>query len=131
MRLPYTLPSRAMLAVVSVFRTSLVAVPAFSRVDPVRTSGPGAGEIMTSTALRPRRGDASRALDARGDGSRLELHVTSTVLAPTPRAAASALFTNGVTPLADTPTTTSPAPARARIARAPARASSSAPSRER
>src|SRR5215471_10499889 len=106
MRLPYTLPSRAMLAVVSVLRTSLVAVPAFSRVDPARTSGPGAGEITTS-ALRPRRGDRSRALDARGDDARRELHVTSTVLAPTPGAAASAARTNGVTPLADTPTTTS------------------------
>src|SRR2546429_46103 len=41
-----------MLAVVSVLRTSLVAVPALSRVEPASTSGPGAG--ATSTSARPR-----------------------------------------------------------------------------
>src|SRR5215470_8711021 len=127
MRLPYTLPSRAMLAVVSVLRTSLVAVPAFRRVDPARTSGPGVGEMTTSTEPRA---FGLTALAERRDGAPAELQVTSTVLAPARRAAASAPLTNGVTPLAETPTTTSPAPARARTARAPARASSSAPSRE-
>src|SRR2546430_2131769 len=39
-----------MLAVVSVLRTSFVAVPAFSRVEPARTSGPVAGAMT-----RPRR----------------------------------------------------------------------------
>src|SRR5207245_11099269 len=103
-----------MLAVVSVLSTSLVAVPALSRVEPARTSGPGAG-AMTTFALTPR----------------ARLHVTITVRAPARRAAASPPRTNGVTPLADTPTTTSPARARARTARAPARASSPDPSRER
>src|SRR5207249_11825627 len=37
-----------MAAVVSVLRTSLVAVPALSRVEPASTSGPGAGAMMTS-----------------------------------------------------------------------------------
>src|SRR6267142_1261288 len=81
-----------MLAVVSVLSTSLVAVPALSRVEPARTSGPGAG-AMTTFALTPR----------------ARLHVTITVRAPARRAAASPPRTNRVTPLADTPTTTSPA----------------------
>src|SRR5262245_2814602 len=128
MRLPYTLPSRAMLAVVSVLRTSLVAVPALSRVEPARTSGPGAGEMTTSIEPRARSAEDWRLREGRRDEAPVELHVTSTVLAPARRAAASAALTKGVTPLADTPTTTSPAPARARTARAPARVSSSAPS---
>lgn len=37
-----------MTPVESMFRTSLVAVPAFMRVDPVRTSGPVAGVIAIS-----------------------------------------------------------------------------------
>src|SRR2546426_554145 len=41
-----------MLAVVSVLRTSLVAVPALSRVEPASTSGPGAGRTSTSARLR-------------------------------------------------------------------------------
>ena len=36
-----------MLAVVKVFRTSLVAVPALSRVDGATTSGPVAGAMRT------------------------------------------------------------------------------------
>src|SRR6267143_1433667 len=60
-----------MLAVVSVLSTSLVAVPALSRVEPARTSGPGAG-AMTTFALTPR----------------ARLHVTITVRAPARRAAA-------------------------------------------
>src|SRR5438874_2369351 len=84
-----------MLAVVSVLSTSLVAVPALSRVEPARTSGPGAG-AMTTFALTPR----------------ARLHVTITVRAPARRAAASPPRTSGVTPRADTPPTTSPARAR-------------------
>jgi len=115
-RLPCTRPSRLMLAVVSVFRTSFVAVPALSRVEPASTSGPGVGAITT---LAP----TPRALAG--------LHTTTIVATPRRRPAASAPRTNGVTPLADTPTTTSPRRTRRRTARAPARASSSAPSRER
>ena len=107
-----------MLAVVRVLSTSLVAVPALSRVEPASTSGPGARAI-TSGARR------ARARSAAG------LHATSTVRAPRRRASASAPRTNGVTPLAETPTTTSPARTRPRTARAAARASSSAPSRAR
>src|SRR5947207_12777067 len=84
-----------MLAVVSVLRTSLVAVPALSRVEPASTSGPVAGATTTS-AREPR--------------AVVGLHATSTVRAPRRRAAASAARTNGVTPLAETPTTASPAP---------------------
>src|SRR3989442_986406 len=96
-----------MVAVVRVLRTSFVAVPALSRVEPASTSGPGAGAMTTSAR-------ASRV----GGG----LQATSTVRAPRRRAVASAARTNGVTPLAETPTTTSPgrtraAPARWRAAR--------------
>src|SRR5262245_42145223 len=94
-----------MLAVVSVLSTSLVAVPALRRVDPATTSGPGS----SATVIVPR-GTPSRA--ARG------LHATSTVAAPARRAAASAPRTNGVTALAETPTTASPSRTRARTARA-------------
>ncbi len=48
MRLPYTLPSRAKAAVVSVLSVSLVAVPALSRVDPASTSGPTSSAITTA-----------------------------------------------------------------------------------
>src|SRR5437660_5252647 len=101
-----------MLAVVSVLSTSLVAVPALSRVEPARTSGPGVG-AMTTFALTPR----------------ARLHVTITVRAPARRAAASPPRTNGVTPLADTPTTTSPARARPHGARARTRAALAPPAR--
>ena len=37
-----------MAAVLSMFNTSLVAVPAFMRVEPVMTSGPTSGAITTS-----------------------------------------------------------------------------------
>ena len=36
--------------VVSMLRTSLVAVPAFIRVEPATTSGPASGSIAMSTA---------------------------------------------------------------------------------
>src|SRR5205823_2195087 len=64
-----------MAAVVSVLRTSLVAVPALSRVEPASTSGPGAGAMMTSAG-------APRVV--------VGLHATRTVRAPRRRAAASA-----------------------------------------
>src|SRR5262249_57729482 len=116
-----------MLAVVSVLSTSLVAVPALSRVDPASTSGPGAGAITTSIQVFVRRRDAP-APEGLPRGRPAALQVTSTVFAPRPRAAVNAPRTNGVTPLAETPTTTSPEPARARTAPAPARPSSSPPS---
>ena len=47
-RFPYVLPSSTMLAVLSMFNTILVAVPAFSRVDPLMTSGPTMGVIVRS-----------------------------------------------------------------------------------
>src|SRR5213083_970861 len=134
MRLPYTLPTRAMLAVVSVLRISLVAVPALSRVEPARTSGPGAGAMITFAVFLVCRRDAFAgppAPDGLPKRARAGLHDTSTVFAPARRAAARAPCTNGVTPLAETPTTTSPPRTPARTARAPARVSSSAPSRER
>src|SRR5438552_3915190 len=49
MRLPYVLPSQIIAPVVMVFSTSLVAVPAFIRVEPVTTSGPTIGSVVTST----------------------------------------------------------------------------------
>src|SRR5207247_1459518 len=119
MRLPYTFPSRAMLAVVSVLRISLVAVPALSRVEPARTSGPGAGAMITFAVFLVCRRDAFAgppAPDGLPKRARAGLHDTSTVFAPARRAAARAPCTNGVTPLAETPSTTSPARAhRARV----------------
>ena len=110
-----------MLAVVRVLSTSFVAVPALSRVEPASTSAPGPGAMTTmapnARAVRPR--------------STAGLHATSTVPAPRRRASARAAAANGVTPLAETPTTTSPRLTRARTARRAARASSSAPSRDR
>ena len=41
-----------MAAVLMVFRTILVAVPAFMRVEPVITSGPTSGAITTSCERR-------------------------------------------------------------------------------
>ena len=71
MRLPWTLPSRTKAAVVSVLSASLVAVPALSRVDPARISGP----------------TAERDHDARGSSAAPSgLQVTSTVTAPRRRA---------------------------------------------
>ena len=48
-RLPNVLPSRTIAPVLSMFSTSLVAVPAFSRVEPLSTSGPTTGVIARST----------------------------------------------------------------------------------
>ena len=47
-RLPYVLPARTIAAVVSMLSTILVAVPAFSRVDPAITSGPTVSTMATS-----------------------------------------------------------------------------------
>ena len=95
-------PARRTLAVVSVLSTSFVAVPALSRVEPASTSGPTAS-AMTMPARR---------------AATTGLHVTSTVARPARRATRRAPRTNGVTPLAAIPTTTSPARARRRISRA-------------
>ena len=47
-KLLITLPMRTMASVVSVLRMILVAVPDLSRVEPVSTSGPTLGAMMTS-----------------------------------------------------------------------------------
>src|SRR5206468_12325176 len=108
-------PSRIIAPVVSVLRTSLVAVPALRRVDPVSTSGPVIGLMMTSQ------------VSARTCGGFEQ--VTSTVLAPSVCARDKAIRTYGVVPLAAIPTTTSrfvtPAVS---TAAPPALTSSSAPS---
>src|SRR5207245_39814 len=87
MRLPYTLPSRAMLAVVSVLRISLVAVPALRRVEPARTSGPGAGAMITFAVFLVCRRDAFAGPPA-PDGllkrALAGLHDTSTVFGRAP-----------------------------------------------
>ena len=94
---------------------SFVAVPAFSRVEPARTSGP----TRSATTMSARRRSA-------GEG----FAVTRIVRAPRRRPRASAPCTNGVTALAETPTTRSPNPARA-ARRSPSARASSAPSRAR
>src|SRR6266850_998789 len=88
----YTCPSRAITAVLSMFNTIFCDVPAFSRVDPVSTSGPTSGAITIF---------ASRAAAIR------RLDVTATVNAPRARANFIAATTYGVVPLAVTPTTMS------------------------
>src|SRR5947209_12197348 len=93
-----------MLAVVRVFRTSLVAVPALRRVEPASTSAPVAGTTWTWVARGGRKAPSA-------------LQATSTGFAPRLLAAVSAALTNGVTPLAEIPTTTSPPRTRARTAR--------------
>ena len=118
MRFPYTLPRRIIAPVVSMFSTSLVAVPAFRRVEPVSASGPTLGRITTSHV----------AVSCAG-GSEQE---SSAVRAPSVWARVNALRTNGVVPLAAIPTTTSRGvTAAVSMAAAPALTSSSAPSMER
>ena len=96
-RLPYVLPRRIIAPVVIMLSTSLVAVPAFMRVEPVTTSGPGdaAGSRMSTTSTRlvgrRRAGDEA--------GARAEV-------ARVRRARAR---TYGVVPEAAMPTTKSPA----------------------
>ena len=99
----------------SVLSTNLVAVPALRRVEPVSTSGPTTGLMMTSHVSASTFGGAAQ--------------VTSTVLAPRVCARDSADRTYGVVPLAAIPTTTSRlVTAAVSIAAAPALTSSSAPS---
>jgi len=47
-RLPYTLPSRIIAPVDSIFKIIFWAVPLFMRVEPVTTSGPGVGAMPIS-----------------------------------------------------------------------------------
>ncbi len=94
--------------------TNFCAVPDLSLVDPATTSGP------TWTSM---------ACSAASDRTAPALHDRPTVRAPRLLASRTAATTNGVRPLAATPTTTSAGPMRsAAIASAPAAASSSAPS---
>ena len=79
--LPNTFPNRIIEAVVSIFSTNLVAVPAFIRVDPITTSGPTTGQMATST---------SALISPRG------LQVTKIVLAESDFALAIAPRTYGV-----------------------------------
>src|ERR1043166_6782149 len=72
-RLLVTLPSRTMASVDSVFKMSLVAVPAFRRVEPVRISGPTLGVMQIS-------GRSARGIFRNG------LKAMSTVVARRPRA---------------------------------------------
>ena len=92
MRLPKHLPSRTIAPVENMFKTSFVAVPALSRVEPLSTSGPTTGCIKRST---------------RESNSESVLHVRPMVVAPTARAYSTAPSTYGVRPLAAMPTTTS------------------------
>ena len=55
-RLPYTLPSLIMAPVDSMFSTIFWAVPLFMRVEPVTTSGPGAGAMAMSRGRRAGKG---------------------------------------------------------------------------
>src|ERR687892_598543 len=82
-----------MLAVVSVLRISLVAVPALRRVEPARTSGPGDGAMtIVCRRCRPARRAAARcAEDPWADPG---LQATRIVAAPRDPAAASAARTN-------------------------------------
>ena len=83
---------RTIVAVVSMLRTSFVALAAFSRVDPAMTSGPTPSAMVRSTNVC-----------SSAPGSQ----VTKMMRAPAFRAAASPPRTNGVIPLAETPTKTS------------------------
>src|SRR5687768_5593601 len=93
-RLPYVLPNSTIAPVVRVFRTSLVAVPALRRVEPVTTSGPTRGVIMRS------------AYGTRADSGTQARPIAN---APTDRAKRRAPITYGVRPLVAIPTTTSAA----------------------
>ncbi len=96
------------------FKTIFCEVPAFNRVDPVKTSAP------TPTAI------ANFAKRANGIS---RLAITATVNAPRPRANFIAPKTYGVVPLAAIPTTTSFRPNfNRRKSRAPFAPESSAPS---
>ncbi len=79
-------------AVLIMFNTSLVAVPAFMRVEPATTSGPVSGVMAICTA---------RANSESG------VQLMPAVTAPSRRASATAPSTYGVRPLAAIPTSTS------------------------
>ena len=112
MRFPYVLPSRIIEIVEIVLSTSFCAVPAFSRVEPARNSGPTTTAISCSTS-RPSSESGTATMHA--------------VTAPACAAASSAPSTYGVRPLALTPTTASRCPTpSARVSSAPDRRSSSA-----
>ncbi len=114
MRLPKVLPSRIIETVESVFKTSFCAVPALSRVDPTRNSGPTTTTTGWSTSA---------------SSSEPWAETTHAVRAPARRAASIAPTTYGVLPLALTPTTMSSSPtARAATSLPPASRSSSAAS---
>src|SRR5690242_1273071 len=89
---PYVRPSRIIVTVEIVLRTSFCAVPAFSRVEPAITSGPTTTATSSSARAAAR---LPRAL------------ATATPSAPHSRATSSAARTNGVEPLALTATTQS------------------------
>src|ERR671923_285526 len=111
-RFPYVLPRRIIATVEIVLRTSFCAVPALSRVEPERISGPTVISIAWS---------------AREACVVPEAHTNAIVRAPASRAASSAPLTYGVSPLALTPRTTSAALGeRALMPAAPASRSSSA-----
>jgi len=93
-RLLITLPRRTIDRVVNRFKSNLVAVPAFNRVEPVNTSGPRFG--ATTTVGRRARGIFSQGL------KQIKIVVARRFLAST-----KAPQTNGVVPLAAIPTTTS------------------------
>ena len=112
---PNTFPAEASADVVIWFNASFVAVPAFSRVEPATTSGPTSSTIARS---------------ARRESPGRRLAVRRTVRAPRRRARTSAPSTNGVTELAEMPSTRSPRPTPA-APRAPSPRRSSAPSRAR
>src|SRR5215475_1149870 len=113
-RSPYVFPRRIIERVEIEFSTSFCAVPALRRVDPATISGPTTTETSCS-AMR--------------DNSESGTETTQTVRDPATAAASSAPTTNGVRPLALTPTTASRELTRARTASAPASPSSSAASR--
>src|SRR4051794_38605564 len=102
------------------FRTTLVAVPALRRVDPAITSGPVSRATTTSANDAPLVGPWATLRPAQ---------VTKIVAARRKRAYSRAARTNGVTPDAATPHTTSAGPTAARRSRCSAsRILSSAPS---
>src|SRR2546430_5252128 len=89
MRSPFVRPSFTIVAVEIMLRTSFVAVPALSRLDPARISGPTRTTTATSASL------------TRGDPPS---HVIATVRAPISLALARAAMTERARPLAEMPT---------------------------
>ena len=111
------MPRCTIATVVSMLSTILVAVPAFSRVEPAMTSGPTAGEMTMSTKVC---------------NSVPGQQVRNTILTPLRRARVSAPRTNCVIPLAEMPTSTSlRVGCRRATARAPSSKLSSTPACDR